>query len=86
MYHAVEDRNFFAFHRQPPDGDGMIDRHITASLEAMLTPVREALEDKLAGLTLDDVLDDIRSRAGTGSDQIQVGRARIGEERPQAIR
>jgi len=62
VYQAVEDRNFFAFHRQPPEGDGLIDRHITASLESMLTPVREALEDKLAELTLDDVLDDIRAR------------------------
>ncbi|WP_343526071.1 Rrf2 family transcriptional regulator [Sphingomonas sp.] len=63
VYQAVEDRNFFAFHRQPPEGDGMIDRHITPSLEGLLTPVREALEDKLASLTLDDVLDDIRARA-----------------------
>lgn len=30
----------------------------------MLTPVREALEEKLADLTLDDVLTDIRARAG----------------------
>lgn len=64
VYHAVEDRNFFAFHRQPPEGDSVIDRHITPSLEAMLTPVREALEEKLADLTLDDVLTDIRVRAG----------------------
>lgn len=88
VYHAVEDRNFFAFHRQPPEGEGLIDRHITASLESMLTPVREALEDKLAGLTLDDVLDDIHARAGggtDGSDQIQIGRARFGEERSQAV-
>ncbi len=89
VYQAVEDRNFFAFHRQPPQGEGLIDRHITASLESMLTPVREALEDKLAGLTLDDVLDDIHGRAGnggaSGSDQIQIGRTHIGKERRQAV-
>jgi len=84
VYQAVEDRNFFAFHRQPPDGEGMIDRHITASLETMLTPVREALEDKLAALTLDDVLGDIRERAGVLSDQAQIGRAAVGEQRRQA--
>lgn len=91
VYHAVEDRNFFAFHRQPPEGEGVIDRHITASLESMLTPVREALEDKLAGLTLDDVLDEIHGRAGGGSDapggsdQIQFGRSRIGEQRSEPV-
>jgi len=89
VYQAVEDRNFFAFHRQPPQGEGLIDRHITASLESMLTPVREALEEKLAGLTLDDVMDDIHTRGGNRdareSDQIQIGRAHIGEERRQAV-
>jgi hypothetical protein len=38
---------------------------------------------KLAGLTLDDVLDEIHAQAGSGSgglDQIQIGRARIGKD------
>ncbi|QXT34219.1 Rrf2 family transcriptional regulator [Sphingomonas sanguinis] len=88
VYQAVEDRNFFAFHRQPPEGEGMIDRHITSSLESILTPVREALEEKLAGLTLDDVLDDIRARAGVEtleSDEFQIDRARVGKQRREAV-
>ena len=34
------------------------------TLGVSVTPVREALEEKLAGLTMDDVLTDIRTRAG----------------------
>ncbi|MET4898044.1 Rrf2 family transcriptional regulator [Sphingomonadaceae bacterium jetA1] len=63
VYDAVEDRNIFAFHRNPPAGDGIIDRHITDSLGTMLMPVRVGLEEALARLTLADVLTDIRARA-----------------------
>lgn len=62
VYEAVEDRNIFAFHRNPPEGEGIIDRHITDSLGAILLPVRGALEDALAKLTLADVMTDIRTR------------------------
>lgn len=62
VYLAVEDRELFAFPRSEPGDATPIDRHVTRSIGDLLMPVRGAMEQALAGVTLRDVLHDIAHR------------------------
>ena len=68
VYGAVEDREMFSFHRSPPADRLTVDRYIVPSLVDILADARQALELRLAAVTIRDVLADIRRR-----EEIQAG-------------
>jgi Rrf2 family protein len=60
VYRAVEDAQLFAMHREEPNPDCMVGRHIQASLRAIIDDAQRAMEASLAARTLADVVDDMQ--------------------------
>lgn len=68
VFRAVEDRDLFPFPRaRAGAAANRIDRHMTTTLERVLAPVGNALEQALEQVSLDDVLDDIATREQVGA-------------------
>ena len=69
-YKAVEstpDDELFHFHENP-NPDCPVGRNIQAVLKTDLTKAREALEDALAGMTLEDLERDMKERVASEED------------------
>lgn len=58
-YLAVEDREMFNFHRSPLGDGRTIGPHVKTCLAAPLLRARKAMELELAGVTIQDLADDI---------------------------
>jgi Rrf2 family protein len=74
VYHAVDDAQLFAMHREEPNPACMVGRHIQHTLRGVIDDAQRAMEASLAARTLADVVDDVerserrleRSRASPG--------------------
>lgn len=55
VYRAVEPREIFGLHRQPPNRDCPVGMNIEAVLQDILARVDNAVDEVLAGMTLEDV-------------------------------
>jgi Rrf2 family protein len=74
VYHAVDDAQLFAMHREEPNPACMVGRHIQHTLRGVIDDAQRAMEASLAARTLADVVDDVerserrleRTRAAQG--------------------
>jgi Rrf2 family protein len=59
IYHAVDDAQLFAMHREEPNPACMVGRHIQQTLRVVIDDAQRAMEASLAARTLADVVDDM---------------------------
>lgn len=59
VYHAVDDAQLFAMHREEPNPACMVGRHIQHTLRGIIDDAQRAMEASLAARTLADVVDDL---------------------------
>ncbi len=62
VYRAVDEGELFAMHRQGPNPDCPVGRHIQAALEGTMDAASRALEAELAKRTIADLVEDVRRR------------------------
>lgn len=74
VYRAVDDAQLFAMHREEPNPDCMVGRHIQQTLRGVIDEAQRAMEASLAARTLADVVDDI-SRSERKLERSRVKRA-----------
>ncbi|WP_321841152.1 Rrf2 family transcriptional regulator [Paraburkholderia bannensis] len=60
VYHAVDDAQLFAMHREEPNPACMVGRHIQVSLRGIIDDAQRAMEASLAARTLEQVVDEMR--------------------------
>ncbi|MBN3814940.1 Rrf2 family transcriptional regulator [Paraburkholderia sp. Ac-20347] len=60
IYHAVDDAQLFAMHREEPNPACMVGRHIQQSLRGVIDDAQRAMEASLAARTLTDVVEDMQ--------------------------
>lgn len=63
VYRAVESGDLFALHHSPPNPKCPVGRHIQRALRTVLLPAEGALEGKLRGVTVTDILDSVTTRS-----------------------
>jgi len=63
VHRIVEERGAFALHRRRPDRCCPVGKSIEPALEEVLKEVNRAIERVLAGVTIEDILQKIRSGA-----------------------
>jgi Rrf2 family protein len=56
VYRAVSGGEVFALHRQTPNQNCLVGKNIQTVLENLQTEIDEAIEQKLAGFTLQDII------------------------------
>ncbi|HEX8139442.1 MAG TPA: Rrf2 family transcriptional regulator [Pyrinomonadaceae bacterium] len=66
VYRAVEAREVFALHRQPPSRSCPVGMNIGAVLENVLEDVESAVEQVLANITIERILRNLRPASATG--------------------
>ncbi|WP_343675514.1 Rrf2 family transcriptional regulator [Paraburkholderia heleia] len=59
VYHAVDDAQLFAMHREEPNPACLVGRHIQQTLRGVIGDAQRAMEASLATRTLADVVDDM---------------------------
>ncbi|WP_138233641.1 Rrf2 family transcriptional regulator [Pseudomonas synxantha] len=59
VYRAVEDPEIFALHRGKPDQKCLVGKNIQRVLSPRFDKAQQALEDELATVTLEDIVNDI---------------------------
>jgi Rrf2 family protein len=62
VYRAVDEGELFAMHRQGPNPDCPVGRHIQAALEGTMDAASRAVAAELAKRTIADLVDDVRRR------------------------
>jgi Rrf2 family protein len=62
VYRAVDEGALFAMHRQGPNPECPVGRHIQAALEGTMDAAARAVETELARRTVADLVDDVRRR------------------------
>ncbi len=62
VYRAVDEGELFAMHRQGPNPDCPVGRHIQAALEGTMDAASRAMEAELAKRTIADLVEDVRRR------------------------
>ncbi|WP_028219135.1 Rrf2 family transcriptional regulator [Paraburkholderia oxyphila] len=60
IYRAVDDAQLFAMHREEPNPDCMVGRHIQETLRGIISDAQRAMEASLATRTLADVVEDMQ--------------------------
>jgi len=63
VYRAVESGDLFALHHSPPNPKCPVGQHIQQALRTVLRPAEGALESKLRGVTVTDILDSVTARS-----------------------
>jgi Rrf2 family protein len=66
VYRAVEAREVFALHRQPPSRSCPVGMNIGAVLENVLEDVESAVEQVLANITIERILRNLRPASAAG--------------------
>ena len=69
VYRAVEAREVFALHRQPPKASCPVGGNIQAVLEDVLEDVEEAVEQVLGKITIKKILQNVRPAATIRSNR-----------------
>ena len=64
VYRAVESGDLFALHHSPPNPRCPVGHHIQEALSAVLRRAERGLERELGQVTLADVVQSVRTRAG----------------------
>lgn len=64
VYRAVEDCEIFTLHRSAPDRNCVVGKHVQDAMRPALDKARQALEDELARVTIDDIAAEIARRGG----------------------
>lgn len=59
VYNLVENSELFALHREQPDQDCVVGKHIQTALRSHLEAARRAMENELAHVTIADLVTDI---------------------------
>lgn len=59
VYHAVDDAQLFALHREEPNPACLVGRHIQQTLRGIIGDAQRAMEASLAARTLSDVVHDM---------------------------
>lgn len=59
IYRAVDDAQLFALHREAPNPDCMVGRHIQSVLTGIIDDAQQAMEASLAARTLADATADV---------------------------
>jgi Rrf2 family protein len=67
VYRAVDDAQLFALHREAPNPDCMVGRHIQSVLTVYIDDAQRAMEASLAARTLADVTADVLREEGAGA-------------------
>ncbi len=62
VYRAVDEGELFAMHRQGPNPDCPVGRHIQAALEGTMDAASRAVEAELAKRTIAELVEDVRRR------------------------
>jgi Rrf2 family protein len=62
VYNIMEQGDLFALHRSTPSKVCMVGKNIQAVLSPSLDRARKAMEDELAGVSIADVMKDVRKR------------------------
>jgi Rrf2 family protein len=69
VYRAVEAREVFALHRQPPKASCPVGGNIQSVLEDVLEDVEEAVERVLGKITIKKILQNVRPASDPGSNR-----------------
>lgn len=68
-YRAVEDRKLFSLHHQQPNPQCVVGANIQATLESVFGEAETVMEEVLANVTVDQILQDVLARAGRTVEQ-----------------